>query len=330
MSELGCWVTPDNGAHYFNMAQGGARVMSFVQRLTIDASIKVQTFTVPATVGYTLFAVPVVTGGVYEDPMSLIPLAQAIQSITFSGNVVTVTLINDLTRFTTIPVDNVFEVLIVDIFQASPRGEQQGNSGLYLPDSTYFGGITDVTKAGLCVYRATITVNGTWTVPAGVQGRENCTVFANWSSSSVTVEYDSRNKTITTTGGSVTLKIAIFANGFTLTIPDRGLYIYNASGVCVFNSIYMPFFLVSTINPSSGWKDTGIARPMLPLGVAGAGGAVSNKYMQMYNTGYRMNGSSVATARGKNIAYFFTDGWAAGFADANVAMPVLNADHYFS
>lgn len=334
MAETGLWITNDNGNTYFNLAQGGARSLTFLRRLTIsiaqNASTTVTTNITEKSAGTTLVVVPVHPGEFYQDfGPSLAVWASITKSISVSGSNVTISVTGDNAG---IPLINKDGDLLYDVYETSGTGA--GTYGLYMPDSTDFSAITNATKAGFCVCRATVTLANkqSWTVPTNIPGRDNCSVFANWSNASASVEYVSTNKTIYVNNATVTLNIAIFSNGFQLTMPDYGLYIFNSSGQCTYNSNYIPMFYKKTVSYNSGGViNTGVARPLVPLGVYGLQGNAVNggESWEIWSKGLMMNGSNVGSARGRNLAMWFTDYYKPEFPNMTLPLIVLDADQYF-
>nr|DAV47343.1 MAG TPA: hypothetical protein [Caudoviricetes sp.] len=335
MAEAGLWITNDNGKTYFNLAQGGARSLTFLRRLSISVgaggSLTVTTNIMEKSSGSTLVVVPVHPGEFFQDfGPSLAVWASITKSISMSGSNVIISLTGDTAGIPLISKDG---NLLYDVYETSATGT--GTYGLYLPDSSDFSAITNATKAGFCVYRTTITLgnNQSWTVPTNIPGRDNCSVFGNWSNSGASVEYVSTNKTVYVRNTTVTINIAIFSNGFNLTMPDYGLYIFNSSGQCTYNSNYIPMFYKNTVNFNSGGVvNTGIARPLVPLGVYGLQGNAINggESWEIWSKGLMMNGSSVGATRGRLLANWYTDYYQPEFPNMTLPLIVLDASHYFN
>lgn len=330
MSDVGFWCTADRGATYYNLNIGGARAISFLQRLKVTAWSNPETFTIAGKdSNSTLFVVPIIAANGYQLYPNYVPIFLTTTGVTISGNTVRFNF-NQRLEDGSIPIDNGDGFLYFDVYQTIDSG---ATAGLYLQDASGWSGITNALKAGYCVYRTTVTIpaNGAWSVPTSVQGRANCTVFANWSHPSAVVEYNNSNKTILVTGGPVRLNIAVFSSGFELTMPNAGFYIFNKStGKCVYNSNYIPLFVKKTISFNESAVNTGVARPMVPLSTHGMSGQRDGDYYQLYNKGWIMNGQNIATGRGRNGAYWYTGAWPIDYPRITVPVIIADASQYFN
>lgn len=335
MANEGLWITNDGGKTYFNLAQGGARSLTFLRRISLHLGSKdnlTQTINVTEkSSGSTLVVVPVHPGEFYQDlGPSLSVWASITKSISVSGSNVTISVTGDMNGLPLISNDG---RLLYDVYETSGTGV--GTYGLYLPDSTDFSAITNATKAGFCVYRTTITLgnNQSWTVPTNIPGRDNCSVFGNWSNASASVEYVSTEKKIYVRNATVSINVAIFSNGFTLTIPSYGLYIFNASGQCTYNSNYIPLFYKKTVSFNSGGTvNTGITKPLVPLWVYGLQGNSINggESWEIWSKGLMMNGSNIGAARGRLLATWYTDYYQPDFPKMTLPLIVLDTAAYFN
>lgn len=326
MADQGLWITNDGGKTYFNLASGGARAISYLQRIKVNNSNTTQRVTISGkAANTTLVVVPVHSFELFQPNNSLAVIAVCTTSISVSGNVVTINFSNSNQGQPYIGSDGYF---YYDVYETTPSGE--GTYGLFMPDSTDFSGITNHLKSGLCVYRTTVTVNGTWTVPTSIPNRAACSVFANWNNTSAVVEYNPANFQINTRG-SVVLNIAIFSSGFALTMPAYGFYIYNASGQCTYNSNYIPLFVKKTVTFSGASLNTGIAKPLIPLYVVGgeAQSLGSSKY-DFYNKGIIMSGSTIRSGRGRLVQGAVDTGYDQPyFNDTALPLIILDGDQYF-
>lgn len=331
--EQGFWLTADNGSSYYNILSGGARAITYLQRIRIAPgrnNTSISTTISGKGANTTLLVVPVTMYGIFQDSTSLAVDTVGVNSITVSGSVVTVNF-NTYSGGVDIggTTDNGW--FLFDVYETI--NPTDSSYGFFIPDGTNFTGITDATRAGYCVYRTTVTLGngGTWTVPASVQGRANCSVFANWNSATAVVEYTNNNKTIYVSGGSVTLNIAVFSNGFALTMPDYGFYLFNNSGQCTFNSAYIPMFIKNTVNVSGTSVSTGVTRPMVCLGIYGGDSKKeSGMNWSFYNRGLIMSGSNIRSSRGKQTLLADTGGYQAVLPTASVPIVVLDGEQYFN
>lgn len=327
MAESGLWVTNDNGGSYFNLASGGARAITFLQRIKAANSSTTMRYTISnKSAGTTLMVVPVHSFELFQPNNTLSVIAVCTTSVSVSGNVVTINFSNTNAGQPFISKDGYF---YYDVYETTEPSA--GSYGLFMRDSTDFSAITDATKSGLCVYRNTVTVNGTWTVPNNIPNRANCSVFANWNSTSAVVEYNPSNFQITTKG-SVTLNIAIFSNGFQLTMPPYGFYIFNKSGQCTYNSNYIPLFVKKTVAFSGASLNTGIAKPLIPLYVVGGEAQdLGGSRYDFYNKGIIMSGSTIKSGRGKLVlGATYTDYDQPYFNDTTLPLIVLDGAQYFN
>lgn len=331
MSDVGFWCTADRGKTYFNLNAGGVRAVTFLRRIK-TAPVKSKTVSVTISekdAAGTLFVVPVVASLAQWIANANAVSFISTNSITLSGNVVTIDFTSKYKNESG-PVDGGDGYYYYDVYQSVDAGDTHG---LYLNDGSGFSGITDVLRAGYCVYKTTVTIQngGTWTVPDNIPARANATVFANWNSSSAVVVYNNMNKSLKVTGGSVVLNIAIFSNGFPLTMPGAGFYVLNRqSQQCVYNSNYTPLFLKKTVQFDGGAIDTGIGKPMVPISAIGMGGDRDGDYYQLYNKGMKMSGSVISSGRGENTQYVYTQGFRIFVPDMSFPVIVCDGTQYFN
>lgn len=326
-ADIGCWITNDGGQSYFNLNSGGGRAITFLQRLEVTPDNKSYTYTISGkSSNSSLFVIPITGGKVYDGGISGVPRGVGIAGITTASNKVTINF-NDTRDGVQGSIDG-DPRFYFDVYESIDAGD---NYGLYfLNDLTSFTGINNVLTSGLCVYKTTVSVSGTWAVPTGIEGYANCSVCANWSHASAVVEFDNRSKVVTVTGGPVTLNIAIFSNGFNLRMPDYGLFIFNSAGVCTYNSLYIPFFLKGSQNISDAWKTTGLTKPMVPLCVTGANFTKkSGNIIDIFNKGIMMSGSNISSGRGKTIATYDVGNYGFTFPGSNIPMSLLDGSQYF-
>lgn len=331
--EQGFWLTADNGSSYYNMLSGGARAITYLQRIRIGPSrnnTSISTTITGKGANTTLLVVPITMYGIFEDSISLAVDAVGVNSIAVSGNVVTV---NFNTYSGGVDIGGTTDKgwFLFDVYETI--NPTDSSYGFFIPDGTNFTGITDATRAGYCVYRTTVNIanGGTWTVPSGVQGRDKCSVFANWNSTTAVVEYTNNNKTIYVSRGSATLNIAVFSNGFTLTMPDYGFYLFNNSGQCTFNSAYIPMFIKNTVTVSGSDVATGVTKPMVCLGIYGGDSQKEGgTNWSFYNRGLIMSGSNIRSSRGKQTLLADTGGYQAVLPTASVPIVVLDGEQYFN
>ncbi|MEW5290281.1 DUF6453 family protein [Erwinia papayae] len=327
MADTGCWITNDGGRTYYNLNSGGGRAITFLQRIKSAPDATSYTYTISnKSANGSLFIIPITGGKVYQGGTSATPRGVGVSGIGISGNQVVINYSNKkLEGQGSIDSDPWF---YFDVYQTIDAGD---NYGLYfLNDLTSFSGITDAVTSGLCVYRTSVSVNGEWAVPTSIEGYANCSVFANWDHASAVVEFDSSTKVVTVTGGPITLNIAVFSNGFTLRMPDSGLYIFNSAGVCTFNSLYIPLFVKGSLSLTDTWQATGLAKPMVPLCVSGIGfSKLSGSMIQIFNKGIMMSGQSIAAGRGKNTRQYDLGNYGITFPSSSIPLSLIDGSQYF-
>jgi len=330
MSDVGFWCTADRGKTYFNLNSGGVRAITFLRRIKTDP---VDSKTVSVTITEkdakgTLFVVPVVASLAHWIANANAVSFISTSSINISGNVVTINFTSKYKNESG-PVDGGDGYYYYDVYQSIDSGD---SNGLYLHDGSGFSAITDVLRAGYCVYKATVTIQsgGTWAIPGNIPARSNATVFANWDSSSAVVVYNNMNKSLKVTGGKVVLNVAVFSNGFPLSMLGAGFYIFNKqSRQCVYNSNYTPLFLKKTIQFNGKSVNTGVVKPMVAIGSMGMGGDKDGDNYQLFNKGLKMSGSIISTGRGENTQYVYTQGFRISVPDTSFPLIVCDGAQYF-
>lgn len=332
MSDIGFWCTADRGASYFNLNSGGVRAISFLQRIKTAPTRNSNYVSVNITgrdVGGTLFVVPVVSSIAWNVANVNTTSFISTKGIIISGSTVSIEFTAKFQN-ESIPVDNGDGYYYYDVYQSVDSGD---SAGLYLLDGSGFSGITDVLKAGYCVYKTTVNISngGYWTIPQSIEGRENATIFANWDSAGAVIVYNNINKSLKVTGGNVTLNVAVFSNGFELKMPGAGFYIFNKqTGKCVYNSNYTPLFLKKTITFNEIPINSEVAKPMISLSSIGMGGEKSGNYYQLYNKGLKMSGSTISIGRGEDTQYVYTQGFSLYIPSVSVPIVVCDGSQYFN
>ena len=332
MSDVGFWCTADRGATYFNLNSGGVRAITFLQRIKTTPTQSSNSSTVNISnrdAGGTLFVVPVVASIAFNVSNANTASFISTQSITVNGSSVRIQFTASFKNESS-PVDGGDGWFYYDVYQSIDSGD---SAGFYLNDGSGFSGITDVLRAGYCVYKTKINIanGGTWTVPSSVAGRSNSTIFANWNSSGAVIVYNNMSKSLKVTGGSVSLNIAVFSNGFNLQMPGAGFYIFNkATRQCVYNSNYIPLFYRKTVNFNESQINTGVSMPMIALSSIGMGGVKSGDYYQLYNKGLKMSGAVISSGRGENTQYVYTQGFQLSIPNASFPVIVCDGSQYFN
>lgn len=238
-----------------------------------------------------------------------------------------------------------------------------GSYGIAMYDSVDFTAISDVSRFGYVVYRDTITINGSWSIPSSIPNISQCVVFARWDNTSTPLWFDRDTNTIRTytgfgsnngsvQGGTVSnIQIVIVATGFSPGIPDSGygVVIRNSQNVITYSSKYPPVIWrggmyafdyyrenstgspakISWINPTGN-----VALPMVPLGCYGfqcGDYSTSGSFPQrvaLYS-GLLMTGNSVSTYRAKPASgsiYYYQYPVR---AQMGLSIPCIDAADYF-
>ena len=332
-------IPDDNGTPI--VIDTSSRMLSSLGRYQVpgqrDAGDHTINITIPAMTGNNPVIIPNKTCMVINNAGGGIPYIHVLKGISASGSTLQVR-INQGSDFIP-PTPNIADINVFEITPAQPQ-----SYGIAFYDSTNFLAITDQTRFGYVVYRATINVNGTYTLPSSIPNIANCIVFANWDNPDYSVWYDRDNHQIKAYGsfssaqGSVAngvinnMQIVVVATGFVPPVPDSGwgFIIRNAQGVTTFSSKYMPvIWKGGTYNFSAYLEvDTGssakeqyvtvsgpVSRPMVPLCSLGfmcgdfATAGDQGLKPVMYS-GFKMRANRVTTYRaapiGQSIAYRYT------------------------
>lgn len=199
-----------------------------------------------------------------------------------------------------------------------------GTSGLYIQDSSNFLGITDTSSIGYCIFRGTITVNGTWTMPTfdGVD-RARYICFAKWSADGITVEFDGNNITACVDkngddqAATVSMQIAVFAAA-PPSPAQYGLNFFNAAGQCTFSTAKRPF-VYNGFNYNPSWDYQDIGNRFVMLGRYGYDSTVSGSQDYLKWSGLMMSGNSVRCSKGRTNAT-----WTANYSVTGRRLTSLN------
>lgn len=195
-----------------------------------------------------------------------------------------------------------FAASVWQVDQSSPT------SGLYIADCSDFTAIGLATALGFCVFRGTVTIDGSWAppIPAGATG---VCVFAKFSDGSKTLFFDGStvtcwtNTSDTSYNAAVTAKIVIFVSGIEPTPRKGGLNMWNAAGKCTFSSNNRPFITYGkTVAITNGWLDTGGG--LVQLGCYGGYRFGSSSRNQEWTKalGITMSGNSVMIGKAYSIS----------------------------
>lgn len=329
----GLSILPEDGGKAVDITTS-ARVPAFLEFAEIHSNtVNGQTVhDVPnVTAGASVFVIPTQPAIVYSNSTTPYPLLNVIDHIDITGNHLDIKVKSSNSN---LPYANNFVKL--NAYQVTGAGGN-GNYGIQLIDNTDFMNISDANIVGGCVFRQTVTVNGSWPIPS-IEGRDNCVVFANWSNANVRVTYDARNKVIevwgqNATSASADLHIVIFANKINLSPPSYGLAVFNKANQCTFSSKYAPLLLRGSFslakNPGSPASfSTPFDRPLVPLGKWGAWVFAGSSY-EVFHAGMVMNEGTLTTGSAGRISSMPNAGGNVTSMIATMSLPLLDARDYF-
>ncbi len=197
----------------------------------------------------------------------------------------------------------------------------------------FFGGaspqaITDTTKLGYVRANAVRSISANATINVSDIAGSGDAVFGWWSNPSAVVEMNHADKTISSTAAT-TLYLTAFGEVPNLTLPKYGLAIWNKSGRLVYSSAHIPFSKVTTKNIGTGTVDTGVDKPMIPLGRCGYD-AINNGLWTIPIRGFTINGRNVGSGRSTRNQYtsLNTGGATPNIANYPLPCPILDATLY--
>ncbi|MEG2043007.1 MAG: DUF6453 family protein, partial [Hafnia sp.] len=197
----------------------------------------------------------------------------------------------------------------------------------------FFGGaspqaITDTTKLGYVRANAVRSIGANATINVSDIAGSGDAVFGWWSNPSAVVEMNHADKTISSTAAT-TLYLTAFGEVPNLTLPKYGLAIWNKSGRLVYSSAHIPFSKVTTKSIGTGTVDTGVDKPMIPLGRCGYD-AINNGLWTIPIRGFTINGRNVGSGRSARNQYtsLNTGGATPNIANYPLPCPILDATLY--
>lgn len=197
----------------------------------------------------------------------------------------------------------------------------------------FFGGtspqaITDTIKIGYVRANAVRSISANATINVSDIAGSGDAVFGWWSNPSAVVEMNHADKTISSTAAT-TLYLTAFGEVPNLTLPKYGLAIWNKSGRLVYSSAHIPFSKVTTKNIGTGTVDTGVDKPMIPLGRCGYD-AINNGLWTIPIRGFTINGRNVGSGRSARNQYdrLNTGGATPNIPNYPLSCPILDATLY--
>lgn len=197
----------------------------------------------------------------------------------------------------------------------------------------FFGGaspqaITDTTKLGYVRANAVRSIAANATINVSDIAGSGDSVFGWWSNPSAVVEMNHADKTISSTAAT-TLYLTAFGEVPNLTLPKYGLAIWNKSGRLVYSSAHIPFSKVTTKSIGTGTVDTGVDKPMIPLGRCGYD-AINNGLWTIPIRGFTINGRNVGSGRSARNQYdrLNTGGATPNIPNYPLSCPILDATLY--
>ncbi|MCU1787529.1 hypothetical protein CUU54_01495 [Pectobacterium polaris] len=179
-----------------------------------------------------------------------------------------------------------------------------GMYGLSIYNGVDWSEFTDKSKVGALAFHETVTIGaGGWLLPDSIPNKETALVFADWSSATSSLEFDSVGNRVICNGPAITAEIFIFCSDFTLSEPDYGLSIFDENGVLRFSSENPPMCYPNTSITTSFTEKTLPSSSSLVMLTRYGPYIVeiaSNK-SQYYNAAIRLVGGTISIVRGSYI-----------------------------
>lgn len=281
--------------------------------------------------GTKMYVIPIITGSGNEVGL-IFKVPAYVTHFNISGNKVTPNFAGD----------TYVENMAIAAMQIFPAGNT-GAYGLMLNNASDFTAITNSLMSGVVTYRAKVTINGSWSLPANLPGRANSVIFAHFNNSNVTLAPTTDLTGIEASNdlgnsASVEAYIVVVASGFNLTIPQYGFAIYNAAGKATFTSAHLPLLLRGevTIPTPNGmqWLNapSGVQKMMVPICSPGMNLMKRGKdWYFIYRNGITMNNNQCAVGNNRRITDFTYGGGNIfqGWRVTSTTLPVLDATDYF-
>lgn len=182
----GALIVPEIGVE--TILSAGSQAMGYLgyyETKGMDRKTQSVSVTIPnKTSGSTLFIVPVQTGELTMGGGWSAPVV--VNKITITNNIITFYF------------NNYYDVMMVkfSVFEVLGTGTPSSNYGVMFSDASNYLEITSNDKTGCLVWKDTVTINGTWSVPSSVPGRANSVIFANWNDDGAILTFDNASKSI--------------------------------------------------------------------------------------------------------------------------------------
>lgn len=275
--------------------------------------------------GSDLVAVPVSTICHGYTMSSNIPDFYMVNGISRTGTGITVHM--DVQPYST--QSGVNDDVVINVYERIKIPTNTIRYGLAVTGDLAYHEISDSTSLGYLTYSGVITVNGSYNLNSLASGG-GC-VFAYWNNAGAIVDMDNGYIVRVKGAASLQMYVCIFKPIPNLVKPAYGLAVWSGSGKMVYSSNYIPFSASKFMNINNGMTNSGITRPMVPLGRSAVGGQRNGNYYTIWFMGTVISGSNVGRGNGTNWNNnMFTGGSTIKFTNPTLSAPVLDAGDYFS
>lgn len=220
--------------------------------------------------------------------------------------------------------------LSISVYQITGFPKNTDAYGIAFFNGTSPQAITDGTKLGYVRESAVRTIGANAVISVADMAGAGDAVFGWWGNPSAVVEMNHADKTISSTA-TTTLYLTTFGEIASLTLPKYGLAIWNKSRRLVYTSAHIPFSKVTTKNIGTSTVDTGVNKPMIPLGRYGYD-AINNGTWTIPIRGATINGRNVGSGRSARNQYnrLNTGGTTPNISNQPLPCPILDATLYHS
>ncbi|TDB57255.1 DUF6453 family protein [Photorhabdus khanii] len=331
MSDMGIYVNPTDGGKGFFLSDNDARIISFVTRLRLSqydheyhsALIQRKLSSLP---GYKFIIIPIRTSLLGRAGPSYSIQEQQINNLRIEGDYFKCEINLYLDSPSYYPHSN--REFIVDIYTYAESFT--GDYGIYLKGMNGVTEITDSSRLGYCVFRKKVTITGgtEWSLPSNIPNKDTCLVFARCDDQNVIISMN-ENKQIWCNTTAV-VYIAVFSSGFSLKVPDYGIYILNKQNNYTYTSEYVPFFMGETFRIDRSVGRTLIKKPMFQISeLQYQFRKDKGNYYFIVASGVKCNSNEISMAHGRIIGREYIDAYSASTRKININMYAIDCDKYF-
>lgn len=279
-------------------------------------------------------------GLVAGSDLVVVPVSTICYGYTMSSNIPDFYMVNGVSRSGTgviIHMDNqpystqsgVNNDAVLNVYERITIPTNTLQYGLKVIGDKAYHEISDSTQLGYLTYSAVVNVTDNYDISPQASGG-GC-VFAYWNNANVVVDMGNDYRIRIKNASSLQMYICVFKQIQTLTKPAYGLAIWSGSGKMVYSSNYIPFSASKFVNMNNGGLNTGIAKPMIPIGRQAVGGQRNGNYYTIWYMGSKINGSTISRGNGTNWNNnMYVGGSNIQFTNPTISIPVLNASDYFA